>query len=188
MITPTDIKFMELAYSRARFSKDPSTQVGAIVIGPAKEDRSSGYNGAPRGCCADELVDPRGARPEKYFWFSHAELNAITNAARVGVPLEGCTMYVTHPPCMDCARAIVQAGIRRVVTVSQSDEFCQRWNEHIIRSERLFKECEVHYEVIDAKSYRAQTDRGIIRPQQDAGTGIRTAYKLLQNRGEACED
>lgn len=145
-----DHKFMELAYARARFSKDPSTQVGAIIVGPAMEDRSSGYNGAPRGCSADEPGDDRReVRPEKYFWFSHAELNAITNAARVGVPLEGCTMYVTHPPCMDCARAIVQAGIKRVVTVRPSAGFVERWEEHMSRSQRLFDECGVAYEEIE---------------------------------------
>lgn len=146
-----DHKFMELAYARARFSKDPSTQVGAIIVGPAMEDRSSGYNGAPRGCSADERGDDRReVRPEKYFWFSHAELNAITNAARVGVPLEGCTMYVTHPPCMDCARAIVQAGIKRVVTVEQNADFYERWKDHILRSRRLFHECGVEVEVLNA--------------------------------------
>ena len=145
-----DHKFMELAYARARFSKDPSTQVGAIVVGPSGEDRASGYNGAPRGCSADEPGDARrDTRPEKYFWFSHAELNAITNAARVGTPLEGCTIFVTHPPCMDCARAIVQAGIKRVVTVEQGADFYERWKEHILRSRRLFHECGVAYEEIE---------------------------------------
>ena len=145
-----DHKFMGLAYARAQFSKDASTKVGAIIVGPAGEDRASGYNGAPRGCRADEPGDPRGTeRPEKYFWFSHAELNAITNAARVGVPLEGCTIYVTHPPCMDCARAIVQAGIKRVVTVRPSAGFVERWEEHMSRSQRLFDECGVAYEEIE---------------------------------------
>ena len=145
-----DHKFMELAYARARFSKDPSTQVGAIVVGPSGEDRASGYNGAPRGCSADEPGDARrDTRPEKYFWFSHAELNAITNAARVGTPLEGCTIFVTHPPCMDCARAIVQAGIKRVVTVEQGADFYECWKEHILRSRRLFHECGVAYEEIE---------------------------------------
>ena len=143
-------KFMGLAYARAQFSKDTSTKVGAIIVGPAGEDRASGYNGAPRGCSADAPGDPRGTeRPEKYFWFSHAELNAITNAARVGVPLEGCTIFVTHPPCMDCARAIVQAGIKRVVTVRPSAGFVERWEEHMSRSQRLFDECGVAYEEIE---------------------------------------
>ena len=139
-------KYMEIARAAARFSKDPSTQVGAVIIGQAKEVRSLGYNGAPRGCGADEPGDERGsARPEKYFWFSHAELNAITNAARVGTPLDGCTLLVTHPPCMDCARAICQAGIKHVVAVRPTSEFIARWREHMSRSQRLFDECGVLY-------------------------------------------
>lgn len=149
-------KYMELAYARARFSKDTSTQVGAVIIGPFGDDRASGYNGAPRGCLADEAGDTRGTtRPEKYFWFSHAELNAITNAARVGVPLDGSTIVVTHPPCMDCARAIVQAGIKQVVTVRPNAEFASRWAEHIRRTQALFQECGVGYFEIEPKEQEA---------------------------------
>lgn len=136
-------KYMDIARSVAQLSKD-ETKVGAIVIGPSKEIRSLGYNGAPRGCAADE--DERRNRPEKYFWFSHAEANVITNAARVGTQLEGCTMLVTHFPCMDCARAIVQAGIKRVIVSAMTDEFQERWKAHIERSTRLFNECGVGVE------------------------------------------
>ena len=143
-------QYMEIAYATSRFSKDESTQVGAVIVGPTNEVRSLGYNGAPRGCRADE--DSRGiTRPEKYFWYSHAELNAITNAARVGVPLEGSTIVVTHPPCMDCARAIVQAGIKQVVTVRPNAEFASRWAEHIRRTQALFQECGVGYFEIEPK-------------------------------------
>ena len=137
-------KYLEIAKAVAKLSKDQSTKVGAIILGASLEVRSLGYNGAPRGCAADE--DDRGTtRPEKYFWFSHAELNAITNAARVGVPLDGCALLVTHPPCMDCARAIVQAGIKKVFCPSPNSDFVTRWKEHIERSAALFKECGVEY-------------------------------------------
>lgn len=137
-------KYMEIARAVSKLSKDTSTQVGAIVIGSkTSEIRSVGYNGAPRGCSADEAGEHRGLRPEKYFWFSHAELNAITNAARVGTPLDGTTLIVTHFPCMDCARAIVQAGIKCVVTDLPTPDFEERWAAHIARSIRLFKECGV---------------------------------------------
>lgn len=143
-------QYMEIAYATSRFSKDESTQVGAVIIGPTNEVRSLGYNGAPRGCRADE--DSRGiTRPEKYFWYSHAELNAITNAARVGVPLDGSTIVVTHPPCMDCARAIVQAGIKQVVAARPAAEFAERWIEHTRRVQTLFSECKVGYYEIDPK-------------------------------------
>lgn len=143
-------QYMEIAYATSRFSKDESTQVGAVIVGPTNEVRSLGYNGAPRGCRADE--DSRGiTRPEKYFWYSHAELNAITNAARAGVPLDGSTIVVTHPPCMDCARAIVQAGIKQVVAARPAAEFAERWIEHTRRVQTLFSECKVGYYEIDPK-------------------------------------
>ena len=140
-------KYLEIAYATAKLSKDASTRVGAIIVGATGEVRSLGYNGAPRGCAADE--DQRGLeRPEKYYWFSHAELNAITNAARVGTPLDGATLVVTHPPCMDCARAIVQAGIKQVFVPEWGAEFHSRWHEHIVRTRQLFNECGVEYTVL----------------------------------------
>lgn len=135
-------KYLSIAHAIADLSKDMSTKVGALVLGKAHEVLSVGYNGAPRGCSADE--DERGRlRPEKYFWFSHAELNAITNAARVGTPLGGGVLVVTHFPCMDCARAIVQAGIERVVVPRPTPDFLSRWEEHYSRSLKLFDECGV---------------------------------------------
>lgn len=135
-------KYLAIATSVAQLSKDSSTKVGALIIGATGEVRSLGYNGAPRGCAADE--DYRGTtRPEKYFWFSHAELNAITNAARVGTPLGDSVLVVTHAPCMDCARAIVQSGIKEVWCPEPSDEFMERWAEHLSRTCELFEECGV---------------------------------------------
>lgn len=140
-------KYMGIAYAVSKLSKDSSTKVGAIIIGQSKEIRSVGYNGSPRRCEADE--DSRRERPEKLYWFSHAELNAITNAARVGTPLEGSTLLVTHPPCMDCARAICQAGIKQVIAVRPTADFVERWHEHMSRSRLLFEECGVLYMEID---------------------------------------
>jgi len=140
-------KYFGVVNEIANLSKDTSTKVGAIILGPSFEIRSLGYNGAPRGCVADE--DERSQhRPEKYYWFSHAELNAITNAARVGTPLNGCALLVTHPPCMDCARAIVQAGIVFVVTRNPGPEFLERWVEHARRTQALFEECQVDYVMV----------------------------------------
>ena len=139
-------KYMEIVDATAKLSKDASTKVGALILGPSFEVRSLGYNGAPRGCSADE--DDRNQRPEKLFWFSHAELNAVTNAARVGTPLDGCALLVTHPPCMDCARAIVQAGIVCVITRDPGPEFLKRWVEHTRRTQALFEECQVDYVMV----------------------------------------
>ena len=136
-------KYLGLAGAVSVFSKDRSTCVGALIVGPDGEIRGTGYNGAPRGSMADE--DERRERPEKYFWFEHAERNAIYNAARCGTPTNGCTMVVTHPPCMDCARAIVQAGIKQVIWNIPNLEFEARWLEHKDRVTRLFEECGVRF-------------------------------------------
>ena len=140
-------KYMGIADAVSKLSKDMSTQVGAVIIGQTNEVRSVGYNGSPRGCSADE--DSRTeSRPERYYWLSHAELNAITNAARIGTPLAGSSIIVTHFPCMDCARAIVQAGITKVVTKPVPPEFAERWKEHISRAMQLFVECDVEVEIV----------------------------------------
>ena len=140
-------KYLGIANEIAKLSKDKSTKVGALILGPSKEIRSLGYNGSPRGCSADE--DHRSDRPEKYYWFSHAEANAISNAARVGTGLDGCSILVTHYPCMDCARLIVQSGIKHVAVPTPDPEFYERWREHIIRTDKLFEECGVTLELIE---------------------------------------
>lgn len=139
-------KYLNIARAIAELSKD-DTKVGAVLIGPNGEGGPWGYNGAPRGCVADE-DERKNERPEKYYWFEHAERNAIYAAARTGFPTEGCALVVTHFPCMDCARAIVQAGIKIVVVSEMTDTFKTRWADHIERSARLFNECGVLVEVV----------------------------------------
>lgn len=134
---PWDWKFIRLAYYISAWSKDPSTKVGCIIVGPDHEIRSTGYNGLPRG--VSDLPE-RMERPQKYLWTSHAEENAIAHAARIGVSLKECTVYVTHIPCARCARALIQAGITKIYagiakTHMDSDEF-------IIAAE-MFKEAKV---------------------------------------------
>lgn len=105
--------FFDIANSVRKKSKDKHTQIGAVIVGPSHEIVSVGYNSPPRGL-NDDLPE-RFERPEKYNWMEHAERNAIYNAARVGVSTVGCEMYMTcGMPCIDCARAIVQSGIRRI--------------------------------------------------------------------------
>ena len=110
-----DERFMQLALHIAGWSKDRSTKVGAVIVGDDHILRAIGYNGFPRG--VDDEAEDRHERPLKYRWTEHAERNAIYNAARIGVSLDDCTMYVAWFPCMDCARAIVQAGIARLVAI-----------------------------------------------------------------------
>ena len=125
-----DEYFMGLALRAARRSKDRSTQVGALAVGPDKEVRMTAYNGFPRGVNDD--VEARHQRPAKYFYMAHGEENIISTAARVGVSLNGCTVYVmcvpeALPPCATCSRMLIQAGVVRVVYGKA--EVPERWRE-----------------------------------------------------------
>ncbi len=138
-----DDVFMSIAYVVAAKSKDRSSHIGAVVVGPKKEFRTMGFNGLPRG--ADDDIPERQERPEKYFWFEHAERNAIYNATLIGASLENCKAYVTLYPCMNCARALVQSGVKEVIVdVEDLDERnMERWGEEQKRARQLFKECGV---------------------------------------------
>lgn len=109
-----DLHFMEDAHHASRKSKDKSTRCGCVIVNGRHTDLVRGWNGFPRGVNDD--VAGRHERPTKYQWTEHAERNAIFNAACEGIALRGCTLYATLMPCCDCARAIIQAGIVRVVT------------------------------------------------------------------------
>jgi dCMP deaminase len=109
-----DKRFMSLARDIATWSKDRSTKIGAVLVGPNREIRTTGFNGFPRGVNDD--VESRHQRPDKYFFTEHSERNIVYHAARNGISTEGCTIYVCgRPPCADCARAIIQSGIKEVV-------------------------------------------------------------------------
>lgn len=106
-----DIRFFNLAQEVASWSEDPSRKIGAVIVGSANQILSTGYNGLPRGVSDADANRSSKSDGEKYYWFEHAERNAIFNAARSGTALEGATIYSTLFPCADCARAIVQSGI-----------------------------------------------------------------------------
>lgn len=110
--------FMAMARLVAKKSKDPSVQVGVVIVGPDNEVRSTGYNGFPRG--VDESDPARWERPLKYDYVEHAERNAVYNAARMGTPLLGCTAYMESPPCKDCGRALMQSGIKEIVVTTNN--------------------------------------------------------------------
>ena len=111
-----DEYFMSVALLAAMRSKDPNTQVGACIVGEDKRIISTGYNGFPRGCSDDEFPWDRDGEETKYPYVVHAELNAILNAG--GRNLSGSKLYVALFPCNECAKAIIQAGIKEVVYLS----------------------------------------------------------------------
>lgn len=138
--------FRNIAHQVKLKSKDKYTQIGAVIVGTDNEIVSTGYNSFPRGI--DDDIESRQERPEKYYWFEHAERNAIYNAARIGVSTKDCTMYLTCGiPCADCCRGIINAGIRRIVCERSGGAVGSKWDEHTERSIIMFHEAglEVDY-------------------------------------------
>ena len=114
-----DEYFMGVAILASQRSKDPSTQVGACIVNDENKIMSVGYNGFPRGCSDDEFPwDRQGDKDSstKYPYVCHAELNAILNAG--GNNLKDCRIYVALFPCNECAKAIIQCGIKEVIYIS----------------------------------------------------------------------
>ena len=132
-----DGRFLGLAAHIAGWSKDPSTQVGCVIVGPDREVRSTGFNGLPRGITdtRERLED----RELKYLLICHAEENAIMHAARIGISLKGCTVYVTWPPCTRCARSLIQAGVSEVVYPA-SAKVPERWAEDFTLASEILAE------------------------------------------------
>lgn len=129
-----DEYFMGLAHLSALRSKDPNTQVGAAIVDENHRVVSVGYNGFPRGCDDDEFPWDRegGMLVTKYAYVVHAELNAILNSPR---PVRGCTLYVSLFPCNECAKAIIQSGITKIVY--ESDKYAE--TEAIYASKRMLQ-------------------------------------------------
>lgn len=136
-----DEYFMGVALLSAQRSKDPGTQVGACIVGQDNKILSMGYNGMPIGCPDDEMPWDRDGDPldTKYLFVCHAELNAILNHGRAG--LEGAKVYTTLFPCNECAKAIIQSGIREVIYLQ--DKYAD--TDSVIASKRMFDMTGVTY-------------------------------------------
>lgn len=136
-----DEYFMGIALLSAERSKDPSTQVGACIVSNDHKILSMGYNGAPSGF-NDDTVMPwarEGAMLEtKYAYVCHAELNAILNAP---TSVRGASIYVALFPCNECAKAIIQSGIKEVVY--KDDKYAN--TDAVIASKKMFDACGVTY-------------------------------------------
>lgn len=134
-----DEYFMSMVYLVASRSKDQSTHIGAVIVGEDNEIKSTGYNSFVRKLKDD--VPERQEKPEKYFWFEHAERNAIYNATLIGTSLKNCKMYTNGIPCADCARAVIQSGIKEIIVDKKWDSANPDiWLEHAERSLKMFEE------------------------------------------------
>lgn len=147
MGTLNDLDYLKLAYEAARNSPDPSTQNGAVI--PHEGGVLAACNEFTLGA---DLVPERLERPLKYSFIEHAERNVVYQAAREGVALQGRTMYVPWFACPDCARAIVQSGIKRVVGHKRMlDATPPHWKESIGHAEMILKEAGVKTEYVDGE-------------------------------------
>ena len=141
MMTDWDKRFLKLAKHISEWSKDPSTQVGCVVVGPDREVRSTGFNGLPRGI--EDNDERLNDREIKYPLICHAEENAIMHAARIGISLKDCTAYVTWPPCTRCARSLIQAGISTII-YPENTEIPERWMADFNLSLNMLKEANIN--------------------------------------------
>lgn len=135
-MTSWDETFMNMADVMACRSKDPVTKVGAIIVDTKNRILGAGYNGLPRGCHDREFPwgkDPHNPYNSKSLYVIHAECNAIHNCPNQH-DLEGGTIYVTLRPCHNCAKDIIQSGIKRVI---YRDEYPKR--DSVMAADRMFK-------------------------------------------------
>ena len=143
MVISWDDYFMGLAHLSAMRSKDPNTQVGACIVDNDKKVVSIGYNGMPKGL-DDKFPWERegGFLDTKYAFVVHAELNAILNSSR---PVEGCTIYVSLFPCNECAKAIIQSGIKAIIY--ESDKYAD--TESVMASKKMLLNAGVTLKQLD---------------------------------------
>ena len=140
-----DERYLDLAAGIAGWSKDPSRKIGAVAVGSKGNVLAQGFNGFPRGI--SDSPDRYEDRTRKYELVVHAEMNVIYNASYNGVSLDGSTLYVHGlPVCSDCAKGIIQVGIRRVVMRDQ--EIPVLWQQSWTKTEEMFNESGVRYEFI----------------------------------------
>lgn len=147
-----DKHFLKLCIEIASMSKDPRTKVGAVIVGPDREIRSTGFNGFPRGIAdtAERLND----REMKLRLVVHAERNAILNAARIGVQIKGCTLYLAAtdetgmvwggPPCTHCSIEVMQTGIVEIVSYPIK-AIPSRWHDDLKMAGELLAESGMKY-------------------------------------------
>ena len=137
-------RFLKLSKEISEWSKDPSTKVGALIISEDKNIISTGYNGFPRDI--EDTEERLNNRELKYKFILHAEMNCILNALYNGRSVKDCILFVHGlPPCSECTKSIIQAGIKKVITDSKATD---NWKESLKLSLEMLKEANVEIEFI----------------------------------------
>jgi len=139
------IRFMRVAKEVGSWSKDPSSKIGAVIVNENRRILATGYNGFPKTIADDDRLN---VKEEKYPLIIHAEMNAILNALKNGVPVDGATIFVYGlPVCSECAKSVSQSGISKVV-VMQPDENSRWFSEWTKKSLPLFQESNIKVEYL----------------------------------------
>jgi dCMP deaminase len=133
-------RFLGLAEFVSSWSKDPSTQVGCVIVNSDRIVLGIGYNGFPRG--VEDTDERLNHRETKYLMVQHAETNAIQNS---NGSLRGATAYVTHKPCANCCGALIQAGISKIVSKPTPDGLALRLKDSYSASEAMMKEAGIEF-------------------------------------------
>jgi dCMP deaminase len=140
-----DIRYLALAEQISKWSKDPSRQIGAVAVGSKGQVLAQGYNGFPRGI--DDSLTTYYDREKKYQRVVHAEMNVIFNATYNGVSLDRATLYVHGlPVCSECAKGIIQVGIKKVVMPAQ--DIPDHWKDSWELTKTFFEQAGVRYEFV----------------------------------------
>jgi dCMP deaminase len=135
-----DQRFLALAEHVGSWSKDGGRKVGTVIVDKSLTLKAVGYNGFPRQVRDD--IEERYVRPLKYKWTEHAERNAIYSAAKQGISIDGCVIYIPWFPCVECTRAIIQSGITRVVCI-QPDFNDPQWGDDFKIAISMLKEAKI---------------------------------------------
>ncbi len=154
-----DEYFMAVAKLSAKRSKDPSTQVGACIVGLDNRILSIGYNGAPNGYNDDSFPWEREGKPleTKYLYVCHAEMNAILNYRGSRKDLEQAKIYVALFPCNECTKLIIQSGIKEIIYLS--DKY--KDTEAVIASKKMLDTCGVKYRQLNTNNSKIELDISI---------------------------
>lgn len=143
-----DTFFLRMTRLVAEKSKDRSTKVGCVIVGPGYTLRSLGYNGFPRD--VDDGNDKYHERPLKYLMTEHAERNALYNALRSNIPVFGCRLYVNyHGCCADCTRGIIQSGISEIITTTVDFPGVGAWQDSLDAARDMLKQARIQVRRVD---------------------------------------
>lgn len=148
-MTDWDTRYLDLAENVSSWSKDPSRKIGAVAVGSKGQILSQGYNGFPRGI--DDSIERYNDKETKYRYVVHAEMNVVYNATYNGISLDGATLYVTGlPVCSECAKGIIQTGVKRVVMRSTDvSEKSEKWFVSFATTAKMFNEAGIEWELTE---------------------------------------